>query len=48
MEHLDALYRPDRYRIQIDLNRTGDEEARYWEPMAPEAQQPRPKRSRSA
>ncbi len=48
VEHLDALYRPDRYRIQIDLNRTGDEESRYWEPMAPEAQQPRPKRSRRA
>ncbi len=38
VEHLDALYRPDRYRIQIDLNRTGDEAARYWEPMAPESQ----------
>ncbi|WP_302139446.1 GntR family transcriptional regulator [Halomonas alkalicola] len=33
VEYLDALYRPDRYRIQIDLNRTGDEESRYWEPM---------------
>ncbi|WP_373182349.1 GntR family transcriptional regulator [Halomonas campaniensis] len=38
VEHLDALYRPDRYRIQIDLNRTGDEESRYWEPMAPETE----------
>lgn len=37
VEHLAALYRPDRYRIQIDLNRTGDETSRYWEPMAPEA-----------
>lgn len=36
VEYLDALYRPDRYRIQIDLNRTGDEEARYWEPRNPE------------
>lgn len=36
VEHLEALYRPDRYRFQIDLNRTGDEAARYWEPMAPE------------
>ena len=39
VEHLAALYRPDRYRIQIDLNRTGDEAARYWEPMAPETVQ---------
>lgn len=38
VEHLEALYRPDRYRIQIDLNRTGDEAARYWEPMTPEPQ----------
>ncbi|MFP1677553.1 GntR family transcriptional regulator [Alloalcanivorax sp. C16-2] len=34
VEHLDALYRPDRYRFQIDLNRTGDEDSRYWEPLA--------------
>ena len=33
VEHLDALYRPDRYRFQIELNRAGDEAARYWEPM---------------
>lgn len=30
IEHLQALYRPDRYRIQIDLNRAGDDESRYW------------------
>lgn len=30
IEHLKALYRPDRYRIQIDLNRAGDDESRYW------------------
>lgn len=33
VEHLDALYRPDRYRFQIDLNRTGEDDARYWEPL---------------
>lgn len=32
VEHLEALYRPDRYRIQIDLERNGDDDARYWEP----------------
>ncbi|AMD02745.1 HTH-type transcriptional repressor YvoA [Halomonas chromatireducens] len=42
VEHLDALYRPDRYRIQIDLNRTGDEAARYWEPMSSEPQRAKP------
>jgi len=31
VEHLTALYRPDRYRIQIDLNRAGDEDSRYWQ-----------------
>lgn len=30
IEHLKALYRPDRYRIQIDLNRAGDDASRYW------------------
>ncbi|MBB4287465.1 GntR family transcriptional regulator [Roseospira goensis] len=34
VEHLDALYRPDRYRLQIDLNRAGAETERYWEPLA--------------
>lgn len=38
VEHLDALYRPDRYRFQIDLNRTGDEDSRHWEPIAKEEQ----------
>lgn len=32
VEHLDALYRPDRYRFQIDLERNGDDGSRYWEP----------------
>lgn len=32
VEHLDALYRPDRYRFQIDLERNGDDNSRYWEP----------------
>jgi len=32
VEHLDALYRPDRYRFQIDLERNGNGDSRYWEP----------------
>ena len=31
VEHLMALYRPDRYRLQINLNRAGEEDSRYWE-----------------
>lgn len=32
VEHLQALYRPDRYRLQIHLNRNGQANDRYWEP----------------
>jgi len=31
VEYLSALYRPDRYRIEIDLNRAGSEDSRYWQ-----------------
>ncbi|WP_119168709.1 GntR family transcriptional regulator [Algihabitans albus] len=41
VEHLDALYRPDRYRFQIELNRAGDEAARYWEPMGEAGGEPK-------
>jgi GntR family transcriptional regulator len=34
VEHLQALYRPDRYRIQVDLGREGGRESRYWKPLA--------------
>lgn len=37
VEHLHALYRPDRYRIEIDLCRAGDADDRYWQPLAPES-----------
>ncbi len=30
IELLQALYRPDRYRLQINLSRAGDSNARYW------------------
>ncbi len=36
VEHLHALYRPDRYRIEIDLCRTGSTDERYWQPLAPD------------
>jgi GntR family transcriptional regulator len=39
VEHLHALYRPDRYRIEIDLCRTGGEDGRYWQPLAPDHSQ---------
>lgn len=34
VEHLQALYRPDRYALQMDLVRTGEGTARSWRPMA--------------
>jgi GntR family transcriptional regulator len=34
VEHLDAFYRPDRYRIQVDLGREGEARSRYWAPLA--------------
>lgn len=34
VEHLHALYRPDRYRIEIDLCRADGEDGRYWQPVA--------------
>lgn len=37
VEHLDALYRPDRYRFQIELTRAGEEASRYWQPMPDDA-----------
>jgi len=33
IEHLDAYYRPDRFRIQVDLGRVGDSQERYWTPV---------------
>nr|WP_232372520.1 GntR family transcriptional regulator [Acuticoccus mangrovi] len=32
MEYLHALYRPDRYTLQMDLVRTGSKSARHWSP----------------
>jgi GntR family transcriptional regulator len=35
VEHLHALYRPDRYAFQMDLVRTGDAGERRWTPAVP-------------
>lgn len=32
VEHLTALYRPDRYRFEMDLTRVGEDESRQWVP----------------
>lgn len=32
VEHLSALYRPDRFRLEMTLNRVGSSDARQWEP----------------
>lgn len=34
VEHLQALYRPDRYALQMNLMRTGEGTARSWRPVA--------------
>ncbi|SHH94161.1 GntR family transcriptional regulator [Marivita hallyeonensis] len=33
VEHLSALYRPDLFRLEMDLARVGAGEARHWEPV---------------
>lgn len=44
MEHLQALYRPDRYTLQMNLERTGDEGHRHWSPTAEVYKRERPRR----
>ncbi|MBR0671636.1 GntR family transcriptional regulator [Neoroseomonas soli] len=41
IEHLHALYRPDRYSFRMDLLRTGDAGARRWAPAAEGPAKPR-------
>lgn len=33
VEHLSALYRPDRFRLEMELSRVGEGGARHWEPV---------------
>jgi hypothetical protein len=35
VEHLHALYRPDRYLFQMDMVRSGESGARWWSPIVP-------------
>jgi GntR family transcriptional regulator len=35
VEHLHALYRPDRFTFQMELQRTGAIDARRWSPLPP-------------
>ena len=37
VEYLSALYRPDLFRLEMDLTRVGDGEARHWEPVIGQA-----------
>ncbi len=41
LEHLTALYRPDRFRLEMTLNRVGEGGARHWEPVLATAAAPR-------
>lgn len=34
IEYLSALYRPDRYRLEMTLNRVGRDDAQNWQPVA--------------
>ena len=33
VEHLSALYRPDRFRLEMSMTRIGAGESRHWEPI---------------
>ena len=35
VEHLHALYRPDRYAFEIDLVRSGAAKTKAWSPIVP-------------
>ncbi|MEM9013348.1 MAG: GntR family transcriptional regulator [Pseudomonadota bacterium] len=43
VEHLSALYRPDMFRLEMQLARVGGDETRHWEPvMTAQAAEERP------
>jgi len=44
VEHLQALYRPDRYTLQMNLKRAGDEGHRRWSPTTEVYKAERPHR----
>ncbi|WP_417718932.1 GntR family transcriptional regulator [Salipiger sp.] len=39
IEYLSALYRPDRFQLEMTLNRVGESDDRHWEPVFGEATQ---------
>lgn len=41
VEYLSALYRPDMFRLEMELSREGDGDARQWEPVIEAAEQER-------
>ena len=45
VEHLHALYRPDRYALEFDLVRSGSAEAKGWAPVMPAPRQSTAKRA---
>lgn len=47
VEHLHALYRPDRYAFEIDLVRSGTAETKAWAPVMPRAAKPRTAKPRA-
>jgi GntR family transcriptional regulator len=43
VEHLHALYRPDRYAFEIDLVRSGAADTSGWSPVARRVEKPKPR-----
>ncbi|MGL4634594.1 MAG: GntR family transcriptional regulator [Beijerinckiaceae bacterium] len=35
VEHLSALYRPDKHRFHMEMTRTGHDDDRHWQPVKP-------------
>jgi GntR family transcriptional regulator len=48
VEHLHALYRPDRYTLEMDLERAGEPSARTWKPAAGKHRKTNGKTTRNA
>jgi GntR family transcriptional regulator len=46
VEHLHALYRPDRYTLEMELERSAENDGRTWKPAASGSRTTRPKTQR--
>jgi GntR family transcriptional regulator len=42
VEHLSALYRPDLFRLEMELARVGDGKGRHWEPVIGQTEEDAP------